>query len=215
MTKGQAIEILEGLKKSNEVCIKSSKIEDTPFTTIWKRQNEAIETVLSISSKDKIKEKIVALIPKKQESVKEIKVPDLKQYLVNGYEEIRQVKKENIELENQLEEEKKNKQLYEGALVTLSEFQQRDKDNKNEINRLKNKIKEKEQEINNINSQLNTYKIKQIEYDKREKNLKNEINENVKTKIDILKDNICNKIKNTKGNLSKDKIIDIIYKEAE
>ena len=161
-----------------------------------------------------IKEKIVMLIPKK-ESVKEIKVPDLKQYLVNGYEEIRQVKKENIELENQLEEEKKNKQLYEGALVTLSEFQQRDKDNKNEINRLKNKIKEKEQEINNINSQLNTYKIKQIEYDKREKNFKNEINENVKTKIDILKDNICNKIKNTKGNLSKDKIIDIIYKEAE
>ena len=162
-----------------------------------------------------IKEKIVALIPGKQESVKEIKVPDLKQYLVNGYEEIRQVKKENIELENQLEEEKKNKQLYEGTLVTLSEFQQRDKDNKNEIDRLKNKIKEKEQEINNINSQLNTYKIRQIEYDKREKNLKNEINENVKRKINILKDNICNKIKNTKGNLSKDKIIDIIYKEAE
>lgn len=162
-----------------------------------------------------IKEKIVALIPKKQESVKEIKIPDLKQYLVNGYEEIRQVKKENIELENQLEEEKKNKQLYEGTLVTLSEFQQRDKDNKNEIDRLKNKIKEKEQEINNINSQLNTYKIRQIEYDKREKNLKNEINENVKTKVDILKDNICNKIKNTKGNLSKDKVIDIVYKEAE
>ena len=162
-----------------------------------------------------IKEKIVALIPKKQESVKEIKVPDLKQYLVNGYEEIRQVKKENIELENQLEEEKKNRQLYEGALVTLSEFQQRDKDNKNEIDRLKNKIKEKEQEINNINSQLNTYKIKQIEYDKREKNLKNEINENVKRKINILKDNICNKIKNTKGNLSKDKVIDIVYKESE
>lgn len=162
-----------------------------------------------------IKEKIVAIIPKKQESVKEIKVPDLKQYLVNGYEEIRQVKKENIELENQLEEEKKNRQLYEGALVTLSEFRQRDKDNKNEIDRLKNKIKEKEQEINNINSQLNTYKIKQIEYDKREKNLKNEINENVKRKINILKDNICNKIKNTKGNLSKDKVIDIVYKEAE
>ncbi len=54
-----------------------------------------------------IKEKIVTLIPKKTESVKEIKVPDLKQYLVNGYEEIRQVKKENIELENQLEEERK------------------------------------------------------------------------------------------------------------
>ena len=54
MTKEQAIEILEGLKKSNEACIKSSKIEDTPFTTIWKRQNEAIETVLSmLEEKDK------------------------------------------------------------------------------------------------------------------------------------------------------------------
>ena len=163
----------------------------------------------------KIKEKIVTLIPKKQESIKEIKVPDLKQYLVNGYQEIRQVKKENVELENQLEEEKKNRQLYEGALVTLSEFQQRDKDNKNEINRLKNKIKEKEEEINDINSQLNTYKIRQIEYDKRENNLKNEINENVKNRINILKENICNKIKNTKGNLSKDRMIEIIYKETE
>ena len=54
MTKGYAIEILEGLKKSNEACIKSSKIEDTPFTTIWKRQNEAIETILSmLEEKDK------------------------------------------------------------------------------------------------------------------------------------------------------------------
>ena len=55
MTKEQAIEILEGLKKSNEACIKSSKIEDTPFTTIWKRQNKSIETVLSmLEEQDKI-----------------------------------------------------------------------------------------------------------------------------------------------------------------
>lgn len=54
MTKEQAIEILEGLKKSNEACIKSSKIEDTPFTTIWKIQNKSIETVLSmLEEKDK------------------------------------------------------------------------------------------------------------------------------------------------------------------
>ena len=64
-----------------------------------------------------IKEKILSLIPRKQE-LKEIKVPDLKQYLINGYEEIRQVKKEKLELENKLEAEKKNKQLYDGALVT-------------------------------------------------------------------------------------------------
>lgn len=59
MTKEQAIEILEGLKKSNEACIKSSKIEDTPFTTIWKRQNKSIETVLSMLEE---KEKIIDLM---------------------------------------------------------------------------------------------------------------------------------------------------------
>ena len=42
------------MQKSNEACIKNSKIEDTPFTTIWKRQNEAIETILSmLEEKDK------------------------------------------------------------------------------------------------------------------------------------------------------------------
>ncbi len=161
----------------------------------------------------KIKDKMFALIPKKQENLKEIKVLDLKQYLVNGYEEIRQVKQKNIELTEQLEEEKKNKQLYEGTLVTLAEFKQRDDENKREIKRLENKVKEKEEKINNINSELNTYKIRQIEYNKREENLKNEIDKRVKTEIDKLKENLCSKIKSTKGNLSKDKIIKIVSEE--
>lgn len=161
----------------------------------------------------RIKEKMIALIPKRQENIKNIKVPDLKQYLVNGYEEIRQVKQKNIELTEQLEQEKKNKQLYEGTLVTLAEFKQRDDENRCEIKRLENKIREKEEEIKDINSELNTYKIRQIEYNKREENLKNEIDNRVKTEIDKLKENICSKIKSTKGNLSKDKIIEIVSEE--
>ena len=78
MTKEQAIEILEGLKKSNEACIKSSKIEDTPFTTIWKRQNEAIETVLSMLEEkdkqiDKLKKHNDELLRKLRNRVKEVK----------------------------------------------------------------------------------------------------------------------------------------------
>jgi predicted RNase H-like nuclease (RuvC/YqgF family) len=78
MTKEQAIEILEGLKKSNEACIKSSKIEDTPFTTIWKRQNEAIETVLSMLKEkdkqiDKLKKHNDELLRKLRNRVKEVK----------------------------------------------------------------------------------------------------------------------------------------------
>lgn len=162
----------------------------------------------------KIREKMLSLIPKRQENLKEIKVPDLKQYLVNGYEEIRQVKQKNIELTEQLEEERKNKQLYEGTLVTLAEFKQRDDENKREIKRLENKVKEKEEKISNINSELNTYKIRQIEYNKREGNLNNEINERVKTEIDKLKENICSKIKGTKGNLGGKNMI-INFSEEE
>ena len=151
-----------------------------------------------------IKEKLLSLIPRREE-VKQIKVPDLKQYLVNGYEEIRQVKQENVRLENKLEEEKKNKQLYEGALVTLDEFKKRDDDNKLEIERLKQKIQNKEDEIDNINSELNTYKIKQHEYDKKLKSM----DEEIKKSIEKFKKGLCNKIKNTKGNMSKEKIISI------
>lgn len=149
-----------------------------------------------------IKEKILSLIPKKQE-VREIKVPDLKQYLINGYEEIRQVKREKIELENQLEEQKKNEQLYNGALVTLEEFRRRDEENNKEILRLRDKIRDKQKEIDDINSKLNTYKIRQHEYDKKEK----EYSENIEKEIKI---KIIKNIKNRKGNLSKDTIINII-----
>lgn len=132
---------------------------------------------------------------------------ELKEYIATApnSDEMTATKYRNIQqdayIQGRAEEQKKAEQIiYENYIP---------------VQKVKDKIKEKEQEINNINSQLNTYKIRQIEYDKREKNLKNEINENVKRKINILKDNICNKIKNTKGNLSKDKVIDIVYKEAE
>lgn len=158
-----------------------------------------------------IKEKILALIPKKQEiEVKEIKVPDLKQYLVNGYEEIRQVKQKNIELQDKLEEESKNKQLYEGALVTLSEFQKRDEENKQEITRLENKLENKQKEIENLNSTLNTYKINEYEFNKRKSELENEIEKVIKEKLNTYKDNLIKEIENAKGNLSKSKIISTI-----
>lgn len=47
--------------------------------------------------------------------VQQIKVPDLKQYLLNGYKEIREVKQENEKLQLKLEEESK----YKGGGITL------------------------------------------------------------------------------------------------
>lgn len=113
------------------------------------------------------------------------------------------MKREKIQLENQLEEQKKNEQLYNGALVTLEEFRRRDEENNKEILRLRDKIRDKQKEIDDINSKLNTYKIRQHEYDKKEK----EYSENIEKEIKI---KIIENIKNRKGNLSKDTIINII-----
>lgn len=41
------IQTLEELKNANEMCIRNSKIENTPFIDIWKKQNKSIEHILS------------------------------------------------------------------------------------------------------------------------------------------------------------------------
>lgn len=156
-----------------------------------------------------IKEKLLSLIPKKP-IVQEVSVPDLKQYLVNGYEEIRKVKQKNSELENQLEEQKKFEQLYGGALVTLEEFRRRDEENNKEIGKLKEKIKQKQDELDTLNSELNTYKIKQYEYDKKEENIKKEIEMEIYKTLGEAKKRLCCIIKDTKGTLSKNGVVDII-----
>ena len=156
-----------------------------------------------------IKEKLLSLIPKKP-IVQEVSIPDLKQYLVNGYEEIRQVKQENLKLETELENQKKFEQLYGGALVTLEEFRRRDEENNKEIGKLKEKIKQKQDELDTLNSELNTYKIKQYEYDKKEAKMKQIIEEEKATVLCKIKENLSYKIENTKGRLSKVDIINII-----
>lgn len=41
------IKILEELRTANENCIKNAKNKDNPFVTIWKKQNRALEHILS------------------------------------------------------------------------------------------------------------------------------------------------------------------------
>ena len=97
--------------------------------------------------------KLIKLFDKKKEmiieetlpDVQHIKVPDLKQYLLNGYKEIREIKQENEQLQLKLEEEHKYKILYDGALVTLDEFKTREDENKNKIINIVLKTKKKDQ----------------------------------------------------------------------
>lgn len=158
----------------------------------------------------KNKQKAEMIIEEKLPDVQQIKVPDLKQYLLNGYQEIREVKQKNEQLQLKLEEKSKYKLLYDGALVTLEEFKTREKEDKDKINNLQTKLNEQQEEIYKLNDLLNTYKIKQLQVDEQLKNTDNLIQDNIDSAIMNFKATIIELIKNTKGNISKDKVCNLI-----
>lgn len=158
------------------------------------------------------KEKTEMIIEETLPNVQQIKVPDLKQYLLNGYKEIREVKQENEQLQLKLEEESKYKLLYDGALVTLEEFKTREKENKNKINELQTRINKKQEELYKLNDLINTYKIEQIKVNKQAEDIDKLIQNNINTAIVNFKDTVIELIKNTKGNISKDKVCNLIQK---
>lgn len=155
-------------------------------------------------------QKIAKKVDEELPNVQQIKVPDLKQYLLNGYEEIREVKNQNEQLQLKLEEESKYKLLYDGALVTLEEFKRREKEDKDRINNLQTKLNEKQEEIYKLNDLVNTYKIKQLQVDEQLKDTDNLIQDNIDSSIMNFKATIIELIKNTKGNISKDKVCNLI-----
>lgn len=163
--------------------------------------------IINFLNKKKISESIVE---EQLPTIQEVKIPDLKEYLVNGFREIREEKAKNEELELKLEEESKYRMLYKGALVTLDEFNRREKENQNKITELKGKLEQKRQEIERLNSSINTYKIKSYELDKQKQEIDKMIQERTNSAIINSKETIIDLIKNTKGNISKNKICKLI-----
>lgn len=141
---------------------------------------------------------------------RKITVPDLKQYLIKGYDEIREVKKEKEILEEDLEKAKKFEDLYNSTLVVLNEFKERDEENKIIQTKLENKINEKETEIKNLKEQINTYRIIEIETNKKIDNIEKIKKEEKNNGIKEYKEKLIEEINNTKGNISKSKLLSII-----
>ena len=98
---------------------------------------------------------------------RKIAVPDLKQYLIEGYEEIREVKKQKEDLKEELENAKKYKELYDATLITLNEFKTRDEENKKIQTKMDKEISEKEIKIADLKEEVNTYKILETETNKK------------------------------------------------
>ena len=141
---------------------------------------------------------------------RKIAIPDLKQYLIEGYEEIREVKKQREELKEELEDTKKYKDLYDATLVTLNEFKTRDEENKEIQTKMDREIIEKEIKIADLKEEVNNYKILETETNKKIENIEKIKQEEKNNGIKEYKQKLIEEINNTKGTISKSKLIGII-----
>lgn len=139
----------------------------------------------------------------KENEIQAIKVRDLKEYLVKDFEEIKTKEQTIDKLESEIDELKKIEIKYNATLITLEEFNARVLREKDKNVRLEQKITEKNKEIAQLNEEKNNCLIREkIAIDKIE-NTKDFV-------IPEFKEKIKKVIDNTKGNLSKKKVIELI-----
>lgn len=163
--------------------------------------------MISLFKNKKVKKKEDTQI----ENIKMIAVPDIREYMIQGYKEIEQVKQDKEAMEkardNYKQEAEEFEKLYEATLIALNEFKQRDGRNVSKITELENKL-EAEMEFRKRDNKTQKDEINKLQEEiivlnNKSKKVENTTREKVKTELIKI-------IKNTKGNLSKDKAIQII-----
>lgn len=163
----------------------------------------------------KEKETTDLIIPDKVPKKRVVELKDLRQFMLDGYNEIREVKQRNQELENKIEEYKTSETIHNATLATLNEFKIRDEENKKEIGKLKQTIDEKSTRILDLEDLVNEVELNKQRIEEKEKNIDKTIKQAVKEKKEKIVTNVINLIKETKGNLSKSKLINLIEKVEE
>ena len=145
------------------------------------------------------------------ENIKMIAVPDIREYMIQGYKEIEQVKQDKETMkksrDNYKQDAEKFEKLYDATLIALNEFKQRDERNINKIAGLENKLNE-EREFRKQDNKKNKEEINKLQEEiiilkNKKGKIENTEREKTKTKL-------TEQIKKTKGNLSKDKVIELI-----
>jgi len=136
-----------------------------------------------------------------------IPVPDIKQYLVQEYEKVRQLETYTRELEAQLEEAEALQHKYDAAMVVLDEYKNRLTRVEADLRFQKERNKMIKEENNQIRDDLNSYKLKFNQAALVKEDIEKEIVSETKAKLAAA-------VTEYKGNLSKTKIIQLIQ-EAE
>lgn len=139
----------------------------------------------------------------KNNEIQTIQVRDLKEYLVNDFEQIKTSEQIIENLKYQIEELNKIKIKYDATLITLEEFDARVLREKEKNIKLEQQIKEKNEEIAKLNEEKNNCLIRERIANDKIENTKDFI-------ISKFKEQIKQVINEQKGTLSKKKIIDLI-----
>ena len=139
----------------------------------------------------------------KNNEIQTIQVRDLKEYLVNDFEQIKTSEQIIENLKSQIEELNKIKIKYDATLITLEEFDARVLREKEKNIKLEQQIKEKNEEIAKLNEEKNNCLIRERIANDKIENTKDFI-------ISKFKEQLKQVINEQKGTLSKKKIIDLI-----
>ena len=136
--------ILEQLIIANENCIKNAKNKDNPFVTVWKKQNIAIEHILSdykrVLKENELLSKDIESRNKYCEEIEEERIEMSNKNCELEFE-VEKLQKENEELKNKLLD------TLEGQKVIKEETPQYIKENYIPIQKIKDRISERQFEL--------------------------------------------------------------------
>ena len=142
---------------------------------------------------------------KPKEQAIAVSVPDIKEYLVQEYERVNNLKLINESLQQQLEQSKEIKLKYDAAMVTLNEYSQRLKRYEEKMLSQNEKITKANHDVMMARDEVNSYKIQFTNAAITKEEIAEEIVEEMKNKI-------IHNINNHKGNLSKKVVCEIVEK---
>ncbi len=154
------------------------------------------------------------------DNIKMIPVPDIRAYMIKGYEEIKEVKEKNKELEQKVQELQqkadKNEKLYEAQLIVSQEFKSRcnrlDKDLDWEKSKREDENAKRQADIELNLKRINKLKEEKYILEEQIENFEKYKEQEIKKAINKYENELCIKIKNVKGRISKDNIINLIKK---
>lgn len=159
-----------------------------------------------MEEKNKFLPAISNFVPKAVKNLRysrKVKIADIKQYLVDEYKLTRELDKENKSLRKELDDAKVVEDKYQLTLITLDEYKERLKDRKEDIELLKKEKQALKDDLKILKDEKNTLIIANKKLQKDSEKIINDFKKEYTNRI-------IQEIKKTKGNLSKQKICEII-----